>query len=401
MRYHRVLDGLIVLALLSSVASAGERKYDPGASDTEIKIGQTMPYSGPNSTFGVYGRVEAAYFQKINDSGGINGRKINFISLDDAYSPPKTVEQTRRLVESEQVLLDFSPLGTAPNTAIQKYLNTKKVPQLFVIGGASKWGDPARFHWTMSWQPSYYDEARVFAQQALARVPNPRIAILSQNDDYGRDYVKGIKDELGPRAAELIVKELTYEVTDPSIDSQIISLQQSGANVFMNIAIPKFAAQAIRKANDIDWHPLQFVNSLSSSVGTVLKPAGLEKAKGIVTTAFYKDPTDPAWQNDPEFLEWVAFMKKYFPDGKLDDGNNVFGYMLAQTMVQVLKQCGDELTRENVMRQAANLKDFTPTMILPGIRINTSPDNYYPIRQFQPRRFDGERWVDDGAVVSR
>ncbi|MBR1218819.1 ABC transporter substrate-binding protein [Bradyrhizobium sp. U87765 SZCCT0131] len=401
MRYHRVLDGLIVLTLLTSMAAAGERKYDPGATDSEIKIGQTMPYSGPNSTFGVYGRVQAAYFQKINDDGGINGRKINFISLDDAYSPPKTVEQTRRLVESEQVLLDFSPLGTAPNTAIQKYLNTKKVPQLFVIGGASKWGDPARFHWTMSWQPSYYDEARVFAQQALARVPNPKIAILSQNDDYGRDYVKGIKDELGPRAAELIVKELTYEVTDPSIDSQIISLQQSGANVFMNIAIPKFAAQAIRKASDIDWHPLQFVNSLSSSVGTVLKPAGLEKARGIVTTAFYKDPTDPTWQNDAEYLAWVSFMKKYFPDGKLDDSNNVFGYMLAQTMVQVLKQCGDELTRENVMRQAANLKDFTPAMILPGIRINTSPDNYYPIRQFQPRRFDGERWVDDGAVISR
>jgi branched-chain amino acid transport system substrate-binding protein len=248
---------LAIFTLLPSIAHAGESEYDPGASDTEIKIGQTMPYSGPNSTFGVYGRVQAAYFQKINDEGGIYGRKIKFISLNDAYSPPKTVEQTRRLVESDQVLLDFAPLGTAPNTAIQRYMNVKKVPQLFVIGGASKWGDPEHFPWTMSWQPSYYDEARVFTAYALKKVPNAKIAILYQNDDYGRDYLRGIKDELGSRAAELIVKEVTYEVTEPSVDSQVISLQQSGANVFMNIAIPKFAAQAIRKASDIDWHPLQ------------------------------------------------------------------------------------------------------------------------------------------------
>jgi len=386
---------------LSSVVEAGDKKYDPGASDTEIKIGQTMPYSGPNSTFGVYGRAQAAYFQKINDEGGIRGRKINFISLDDAYSPPKTVEQTRRLVESENVLLDFSPLGTATNTAIHKYMNMKKVPQLFVIGGASKWGDPEHYPWTMSWQPSFYSEARVFAQLALARVPNPKIAILYQNDDYGRDYLKGIKDELGARATELIVKEVSYEVTDPSVDSQIISLQESGADVFMNIAIPKFAAQAIRKASDIGWRPVQFVNSLASGVGAVLKPAGLQKAVGIITASFFKDPTDPVWQEDAAVIEWTAFMKKYLPDGKLDDTNNVFGYLLAQTMVQVLVQCEDDLTRGNVMRQAANLKDFAPAMLLPGIKINTSQTNYYPIRQMQPRQFDGERWKNAGAVVTR
>ncbi len=391
-----------VMALgLSSVVEAGEKKYDPGASDTEIKLGQTMPYSGPNSTFGVYGRAQAAYFQKINDEGGIRGRKINFISLDDAYSPPKTVEQTRRLVESENVLLDFSPLGTATNTAIHKYMNMKKVPQLFVIGGASKWGDPEHYPWTMSWQPSFYSEARIFAELALARVANPKIAILYQNDDYGRDYLRGIKDELGARAPELIVKEVSYEVTDPSVDSQIISLQASGANVFMNIAIPKFAAQAIRKASDIGWRPVQFVNSLASGVGAVLKPAGLEKAVGLITASFFKDPTDPVWRDDAAVLEWTAFMKKYLPDGKLDDTNYVFGYLLAQTMVQVLVQCEDDLTRANVMRQAANLKDFAPAMLLPGIKINTSPTNYYPIRQMQPRQFDGERWRNAGAVITR
>jgi branched-chain amino acid transport system substrate-binding protein len=386
---------------LSTVVEAGEKKYDPGASDTEIKIGQTMPYSGPNSTFGVYGRAQAAYFKKINEEGGIRGRKINFISLDDAYSPPKTVEQTRRLVESENVLLDFSPLGTATNTAIHKYMNMKKVPQLFVIGGASKWGDPEHYPWTMSWQPSFYSEARIFAELAVARVTNPKIAILYQNDDYGRDYLRGIKDELGARASELIVKEVSYEVTDPSVDSQIISLQESGANVFMNIAIPKFAAQAIRKASDIGWRPVQFVNSLASGVGAVLKPAGLEKSAGIVTASFFKDPTDPVWHDDAAVIEWTAFMKKYLPDGKLDDTNNVFGYLLAQTMVQVLAQCEDDLTRENVMRQAANLKDFAPAMLLPGIKINTSPTNYYPIKQMQPRQFDGERWKNAGAVITR
>jgi branched-chain amino acid transport system substrate-binding protein len=395
------LSVAVIALCLPNLVEAGEKKYDPGASDTEIKIGQTMPYSGPNSTFGVYGRAEAAYFQKVNDEGGIRGRKINFISLDDAYSPPKTVEQTRRLVESENVLLDFSPLGTATNTAIHKYMNMKKVPQLFVIGGASKWGDPEHYPWTMSWQPSFYSEARVFAELALARVTNPKIAILYQNDDYGRDYLRGIKDELGARASELIVKEVSYEVTDPSVDSQIISLQESGANVFMNIAIPKFAAQAIRKASDIGWRPVQFVNSLASGVGAVLKPAGLEKAVGVITASFFKDPTDPVWLDDAAVIEWTAFMKKYLPDGKLDDTNNVFGYLLAQTMVQVLAQCEDDLTRENVMRQAANLKDFAPAMLLPGIKINTSPTNYYPIKQMQPRQFDGERWKNAGAVITR
>src|SRR5690348_2066835 len=336
----------------------------------------------------------------INDHGGINGRKINFISLDDGYSPPKTVEQTRRLVEEEGVLVDFSPLGTPTNTSIQKYLNAKKVPQLFVATGATKWGDPEHFHWTMGWQPTYQTEGHIYAKYILDKMPNAKIGILFQNDDYGKDYVKGLKDGLGSKAAKLIVAEASYETTDTTIDSQIVSLQASGADVFFDVTIPKFAAQAIRKAYEIGWKPTHFLNSVSNSVGSVLKPAGLEASKGLITTEYEKDPTDPNWQNDAAYKAWLAWMDKYYPDGDKNDTFNVFGYNEAATVVQVLKQCGDNLTRENVMKQAANLRNFRTTNLLPGITINTSPIDFAPIKQVRLRRFEGQTWVLFGPLLS-
>jgi branched-chain amino acid transport system substrate-binding protein len=387
-------------ALMLAQPAATQKKYGPGVTDKEIKIGQTMPYSGPASAYGTIGKAEAAYFAMVNDHGGINGRKINLISLDDGYSPPKTVEQTRRLVEQENVLLDFSPLGTPTNTAIHKYLNGRKVPQLFVATGATKWGDPEHFHWTMGWQPTYQTEGGIYAKYILDKMPNAKIGILFQNDDYGKDYVKGLKDGLGSKAAKIIVSEVSYETTDTTIDSQIVSLQASGADVFFDVTTPKFAAQAIRKAYDIGWKPTHFLNSVSNSVGAVLKPAGLDASTGLISVEYEKDPTDPNWQNDASYKAWLAWMDKYYPDGDKNDTFNVFGYNEAATMVQVLKQCGDELTRENVMKQAASLKNFEAPMLLPGIKVDTSPSDYYPIQQEQLAKFNGKTWELFGNVLA-
>ena len=398
---NKILIGLGLVALLADSTALAEKKYDPGASDTEIKIGQTMPYSGPGSTYGTIGKTEMAYFTMMNDHGGVNGRKIRLISLDDGYSPPRTVEQIRKLVEEEGVLLTFQNLGTAHNTAIHKYMNAKKVPQLFVSTGASKWGDPEHFPWTMGLLPPYQNESRIYAKYLLKNKPDAKIAILYQNDDYGKDYLKGFKDGLGDNAAKMIVAEVTYEPTDPTIDSQIVSLQGSGADAFFDIAIPKFAAQAIRKAYDIGWKPLHIINNVSSSIASVLQPAGLEKSVGVISCQYLKDPTDPGWKDDKAIKDYVAFMKRYYPDGNPDDIINVYGYAAAQTLVQVLKQCGDDLTRENVMRQAANLKDLEVAGLLPGIRINTSPTDFYPIKQVRLMRFDGKRWVHFGEVLGK
>jgi branched-chain amino acid transport system substrate-binding protein len=385
---------------LSIGPARAEKQYGPGVTDTEIKIGNIMPYSGPASAYGTIGKAEAAFFRMLNEHGGISGRKIQFISYDDGYSPPKTVEQARRLVEQDGVLLIFNSLGTPTNTAIQKYLNQKKVPQLFVATGATKWNDPQHFPWTMGWQPNYQAESHIYATYILENHNGGKIAILYQNDDYGKDYVKGLKDGLGSKASAAIIAETPYETTDPTVDSQVINLKSSGADIFFNVTTPKFAAQAIRKVAELGWKPLHILNNVSASVGAVLKPAGFENAKEIVTTAFVKDPTDPTWKDDHGYKDWVAFMDKYYPEGDKTDGLNVGGYSFAQTLVQVLTQCADDLTRENVMHQAANLKNFTLPMLLPGITINTGPSDYAPIKQMQMARFDGERWVLFGPVIA-
>lgn len=396
---------LIAAAAIVGVAFAApyalaQKKYDPGASDKEIKIGNIMPYSGPASAYAAIGKAEAAYFRKINDEGGVNGRKINFISVDDGYSPPKAVEMARKLVEQDEVLLVFNPLGTPSNSAIHKYMNAKKVPQLFVATGASKWNDPKGFPWTMGWQPNYQTEAVIYAKHILQTKPNAKIAVLFQNDDYGKDYLKGFKDGLGDKV-KMIVAEVSYETSDPTVDSQIVQLQGSGADVFFNITTPKFAAQAVRKAYDIGWKPVQYLNNVSASIGSVLVPAGLEKSTGLITTQYLKDPLDNAWKNDAAMNDWKAFMAKYYPDGDLKDGSNVYGYTAAQGLVQVLKQCGDLLTRENVMKQAASLKDFSPSLALPGVKVNTSPSDFAPFQQMQMARFDGKEWVRYGDVMTR
>ena len=398
-RLSAIVAALAMFAASSSGALA-QKKYDVGATDTEIKIGNIMPYSGPASAYGIIGKTEAAYFKKINDAGGINGRKINFISYDDAYSPPKTVEQARKLVESDEVLLIFNPLGTPPNSAIQKYMNSKKVPQLFVATGATKWNDPKNFPWTMGWQPSYQSETQIYAKYLLKEKPNAKIAVLYQNDDYGKDYLKGLKDGLGAKAATMIVAEESYETSEPTIDNHIVKLKSSGADVFVNITTPKFAAQAIKKAAEIEWKPLHFLNNVSSSVGAVVKPAGFENAQGIISADYRKDPSDKQWDNDPGMKEFYAFMTKDFPEGDKLDNGTVTGYGVAQTLVQVLKQCGDNLTRENIMKQAANLKDYRTGVLLPGIKINTSPTDFAPISSLQLMRFKGERWELFGDVIS-
>ncbi len=388
-----------LLAATSSGALA-QKKYDVGATDTEIKIGNIMPYSGPASAYGVIGKTEAAYFKMINDAGGINGRKINFISYDDGYSPPKTVEQARKLVESDEVLLIFNSLGTPPNSAIHKYMNSKKVPQLFVATGATKWNDPKEFPWTMGWQPSYQSETQIYAKYILKEKPNAKIAVLYQNDDYGKDYLKGLKDGLGAKASAMIVAEESYETTEPSIDGHIVKLKSTGADIFINISTPKFAAQAIKKMAEIEWKPLHFLNNVSASVGSVIKPAGFQNAQDIVSAAYLKDASDPQWNNDPGMKGFEAFLAKNFPEGdKLDQGTLV-GYSVAQTLVQVLKQCGDDLTRANVMKQAANLKDFQVGLLLPGVKINTSPTDFAPISSLQLMKFKGERWNLFGDVIS-
>ena len=354
-----------------------QKKYDTGASDTEIKIGNTNPYSGPASSYGVIGKTETAFFTMINEQGGINGRKINFISYDDGYSPPKTVEQARKLVESDGVLLLFNTLGTPTNTAIHKYLNQKKVPHLLIASGATKWGDPKNFPWSIGWQPNYQSEWRIYAAYIKEHHPNAKIGVLYQNDDYGKDYLKGFKDGLGDKAKSMIVAEAPYETTDPTVDSQVVSLKSSGADLFFNITIPKFAAQAIKKAAEIDWKPVHILNSIGNSVAATLKPAGLENAKGILSTFYLKDPTDPTWKDDAGFKQWVAFMDKYYPDGDKTDAGNVYGPSNAATVVQVLKQCGDELTRENVMKQAASLHDFTADAAA-GDQDQHQPDRLLP-----------------------
>jgi len=383
-------------ALFSMAAFAAQ--YGPGVTDDTIKIGNTSPYSGPASAYGVIGKAVSAYFDMINDQGGINGRKIEFISYDDGYSPPKTVEQARRLVEQDHVLLLFETLGTPTNSAIHKYMNAKKVPQLFVATGASKWGQPEKYPWTMGWQPSYKTEAQIYAKYALANIKDPKIAILYQNDDYGKDYVNGFKEGLGDKT-NLIVAEESYEVNEPTIASQIVNLKNSGANVFLNVTTPKFAAQAIKKAYEIGWKPTQFINNVSISTSAVLEPAGLDASTGLISAGYLKDQTDPQWKNTPEVKEWEAWMKKYFPDGNLADGSNVYGYTIAQTMVHVLKMAGDNLTRENVMKQAANIDNLELPLLLPGIKVDTGPKDYYPIECMQLQRFDGQKWSRFGDVV--
>jgi branched-chain amino acid transport system substrate-binding protein len=383
---------------LATTSSAATKQYGPGVSDTEIKIGNIMPYSGPASAYGTTGKAQAAFFRMINERGGVNGRKINFISLDGAYSPPKTLEVARRLVEREQVLLIFSPIGTAPNIAIQKYLNTRKVPQLLISTGASRWNDPVRYPWTMGFQPDYQSEARVYAAHILRHTPNARIGVLYQNDDYGKDYLTGFKDGLGAHT-KMIVAELSYEVTAPSVDSQIVQMKGAGAEVFFNVCTPKFAAQAIRKAYDIGWRPVQYLNGPARSIGAVINPAGPDKARGIICSAYLKDPTDPHMASDRAVVAWREFMAKYYPDGSLDDSYNVSGYAHAETLVHVLQQAGDNLTRENVMKQAASLRDFEPTMVLSGIKLNTSATDYAPVESVRMMQFDGQHWSQMGELI--
>ena len=396
---------VVTLAMALGAALAwpawAQKKYDSGASDTEIRIGNTNPYSGPASAYGTIGKAIAAYFKMVNDQGGINGRKVNFISYDDGYSPPKTVEMARKLVEQDQVLFLFQTLGTPSNTAIHKYMNMRKVPQLHVATGATKWNDPKNFPWTMGWQPNYQTEGRVYAQHILKTRPDAKIGVLYQNDDYGKDYLKGMHDGLGDKAKTMIVAEVSYEVSDPTVDSQIVQLQASGANVLFNITTPKFAAQAIRKAYDIGWKPVHYLNNVSASVGSVLTPAGLEKSVGIITSAYLKDATDLRWANDAAIAQWREFMKKFYPEGNQADVFNVYGYTVAATLAQVLNQCGDNLTRDNVMKQAASMKGFRVETMLPGIRISTDADDFAPIEAVQLERFDGKQWVLFGEVMGK
>ncbi len=399
LRLGAIAAALAMLAVTSSPSFA-QKKYDTGASDTEIKIGNIMPYSGPASAYGVIGKTEEAYFKKINAEGGINGRKINFVSYDDAYSPPKTVEQARKLVESDEVLIVFNPLGTPPNTAIQKYLNTKKVPQLFVATGATKWNDPKDFPWTMGWQPNYQSESRIYAKYILKNNPNAKIAVLYQNDDYGKDYLKGFKDGLGDKAASMIVVEDSYEVSEPTIDSHIVKLKASGADVFFNISTPKFAAQAIKKNMEVGWKPLHFLNGVSSSIGSVIKPAGFENSQGIISSNYLKDPTDAEWKNDAGMKAWNEFLDKYYPEANRSDIFVMYAYTVAQGLEHVLRSCGDNLTRENVMKQAASIKNLELGGLLPGIKVNTSATDFAPISQVRLMRLKGETWEYFGEVLS-
>jgi ABC-type branched-subunit amino acid transport system substrate-binding protein len=384
---------LIALTALAVTTAWAQKKYSPGATDTEIKIGQTFPYSGPTSVYSTIAKTEAAYFAKINAEGGIRGRKINFISLDDGYSPPKTVEQTRKLVEQEEVLLIFGSLGTATNTAIHKYMNAKKVPHILLATAALKWDDPVNYPWSMALVPNQRADVPAFVRYLSKVKPDAKAAVLYQNDDFGRDYVRMLRKELGERANKLIVAEASYEVTDPTVDSQLIELKNSGADALFSFTSPKFAAMSIRKVYDLGWRPLHFVPTNASSVEAVLKPAGLDKAVGLMSAAFVKDPSEPDWKNDPATKDYMAFMQRYYPEADPLDTQNVVGYISAEALIQVLKQSGDDLTRENVMRQAANFKDVELPMMLPGIKLNTSPTDYTPIKQMNLRRFDGKTWV--------
>jgi len=377
-----------------------QKKYGPGASDTEIKLGQTMPYSGPASAYGTIGKLHQAYFKMLNEQGGINGRKVNLISLDDGYSPPKAVEQVRKLVEQDEVLALFQTLGTPSNSAIHKYVNAKKVPHLLLATGATKWADPKNYPWTLGFNLSYQAEGQIYAKYLLKNKPNAKVAVLYQNDDFGKDVLKGVKDGLGTAGAKLIVAEASYEVTDPTVDSQILTLQGSGADTFINITTPKFSAQAIRKAFDSGWKPLHIVNNVGSSVGSVLTPAGLDKSVGLLTLQYYKDPNDPQWKDDPSMLEWRAFMGRHYRDGDPKDASNLYAYITAQTMVQILKQCGNDLTRENVMKQASNIKNLKLPLMLPNMTMNTTPTDYFLIKQGQLAKFSGTQWALFGELLS-
>jgi branched-chain amino acid transport system substrate-binding protein len=397
---HTMLAGLSAVGLIVAGGLAyAAGQYGPGATDTEIKIGNTMPYSGPASSYGIIGKVDAAYFGMINAQGGINGRKVDFISRDDSYSPPKTVELVRQMVEQDKVLLMFNTLGTPPNMAIHGYLNDHKVPQLFPATGADQWNDPKHFPWTMLWLPSYSTESHIYARYILKNLPNAKIAVLYQNDDYGKDYLNGLRDGLGAKA-NMIVATQSYETSDPTVDSQIVALQASGADALLIAAIPKFAAQAIRKTYDIGWKPTVFLNSVANGVGTTMKGAGFEKGIGVISAAFAKDPTDPQWQNTPEYKEWLAFMNKSGLSGSITDNQSVIAYSFVQTMVAVLKASGNDLTRENVMKQAASLHQLKLPMLLPGITLSTSADDFNPIKQMQLEKFDGKTWKLFGEVIS-
>jgi branched-chain amino acid transport system substrate-binding protein len=403
MRSATIRSAAFWTALIAFAATNGsalaQKKYDTGATDTEIKIGNIVPYSGPASAYGIIGRTEEAYFKMINENGGINGRQIKFISYDDAYSPPKAVEQVRKLVESDDVLLVFNALGTPSNTAIQKYLNSKKVPQLFVATGATKWNDPTHFPWTIGWQPSYQSEARIYAKFLMKEKPDAKVSVLYQNDDFGKDYLKGLKDGFAGKASAIIAEE-SYEVSEPTIDNHIVKLKASGADVLISITTPKFAAQTIKKMAEIDWKALQIVANVSTSVGAVMKPAGFENGQGVLSAHYAKDAGDAQWKDDPGMKKFLAFLDKHYPDADRTNSQVIYGYGAAQTLTKVLEMCGDDLTRANIMRQAANLKDFTPDTLLPGIKMNTSATDFAPIEQLQMMRFKGEKWDLFGDVIS-
>jgi branched-chain amino acid transport system substrate-binding protein len=396
--FHLVTATAIAIALSAPVAHA-QKKYDTGATDTEIKIGQTVPFSGPASAYATIGKAQAAYIRMVNEQGGVNGRKINFIQYDDAYSPPKTVEQIRKLVESDEVLLTFQLIGTPSNAAVQKYLNQKKVPQLFAATGASKFTDPRNFPWTIGFNPNYQTEGRIYARYILKNYPNAKIGILYQNDDLGRDYVAGLKSGLGDKAASMIVAETSYELTDPTIDSQIVQLKTVGADLVFDASTPKFAAQAIKKIADLGWKPVHILDINATSVGAVMKPAGLENSKNVISVNYGKDPLDPIWKDDAGMKRYFAFMTKYYPEGDKDSSFNTYGYSTTQLLIEVLKRCGDDLTRENVMRQATNLKDVQLDLALPGIVGSTSPSDYRVNKQLQMMKFNGERWELFGPII--
>jgi branched-chain amino acid transport system substrate-binding protein len=396
--FHLAAGAALAVALAASPALA-QKKYDTGASDTEIKIGQTNPFSGPASAYATIGKTQAAYMQMINDQGGVNGRKIKLIQYDDAYSPPKAVEQVRKLVEDDEVLLTFQVLGTPSNAAVQKYLNSKKVPQLYAATGASRFTDPKNFPWTMGYNPNYFVEGRIYGQYILKNHPNAKVGVLYQNDDLGKDYLNGIKAGLGGKAASMIVAEASYEVSDPTIDSQILKIKAAGADLFFSASTPKQAAQAIKKIYELDWHPVHILDINATSVGAVLQPAGLEASKGVISVNYGKDPADPSWKDDAGMKKYLAFMEKYYPEGDKGSLFNTYGYSTAQLMVYTLQQCGDDLTRENVMKQATSLKDVVLDLALPGIRINTSPTDYRVNKQLQMERFNGERWELFGPIL--
>ncbi|ABD08796.1 Extracellular ligand-binding receptor [Rhodopseudomonas palustris HaA2] len=395
----KLMAAACAAACIVASAPAYAGNYGPGVTDTEVKIGQTMPYSGPASSFAAIGRAMTAYFEKLNAEGGVNGRKINLVSLDDGYSPSKAVEQTRRLVESDEVLAIVGTFGSPTNFAIQKYLNTRKVPGLFLGTGANRVSEPQTYPWSMGWQPNNHAKGVIYAKYLLKERPNAKVAVLYQNDDFGRDYAKGFRDGLGDKAGSMIVKELSYEITEPTVDSQILLLKSTGADVFLNISTPKFSAQAIKKMTETKWEALHMLSDAAGSISSTLVPAGLENSKGVITVAFRKDPNDPAWAEDPGMKQYLAFMKQYMPNADPSETYYVFGYATAQTFEHVLKACGDELTRENLMKQAASIKDLELPILLPGIKLNTSATHFTPMSQEQLMQFDGTRWKPIGVVI--